>query len=54
MVHVGKITVSKAAVADKQTDNVGPIFLSVWLFVFTWIMANALGSKDTGNGYYYY
>lgn len=46
MAHIKKITVSKAAVEDKQMDPIGAVFLQIWLLVFTWILAGAFTSKN--------
>jgi hypothetical protein len=43
MIHISKITVSKAQTSDKDTDAMGAIFIQVWLTVFTWILASAFG-----------
>jgi len=46
MAHIRHITVSKAAVSDKQIDPIGSVFLQLWLFVFSWIIFGAFGSKN--------
>ena len=49
MTHMRRITVSKANIEEKQADPAGLIFLQIWLFVFTWILAGAFGSKGSGS-----
>jgi hypothetical protein len=48
MVHIKSVTISKAAVAEKQMDPAGTIFLSIWAFVFMWILMGAFSDKGYG------
>ncbi len=43
MIHISKITVSKAHIEDKQIDPAGAVFFEIWFRVFTWILAGAFG-----------
>jgi hypothetical protein len=45
MTRIKNITVSKAVVADKQTDPLGAAFLELWFAVFSWILIGAFSSK---------
>ena len=45
MAHIKKISVSTAAIEDKQLDPLGAAFLQLWAFVFIWILQGAFGSK---------
>jgi hypothetical protein len=45
MIHIRKVTVTKAQVEGKDMDPAGAIFLQVWLGVFTWILAGAFGKQ---------
>jgi hypothetical protein len=45
MTRIKNITVSKAAVADKQIDPLGSAFLGLWFAVFSWILIGAFSSK---------
>jgi hypothetical protein len=46
MTRIRNITVSKAAVADKQIDPLGAAFLGLWAAVFSWILIGAFSSKS--------
>ncbi len=46
MAHIKKVTVAKASAEEKQVDTLGMVFVEIWLFAFTWILAGAFSKQS--------